>query len=297
MTTRTVRLPLPVDLRPTMAPLRVGASDPTVRLTADEMLRASHTPEGPVTLHVRVTGDVAAIEAWGVGADWALQHAPDLVGATDDLTGFDAGLHPVVARCARRAPGVRMIRSGLVTDVLVQTILGQKVTGLEAKRSWAWMVRRLGRPAPGPGDMLVPPTAERLAAAAYWELHEAGVERTRAVTIIEACRRIDRLQEAATMGPAESRARLTAVGGIGDWTAAIIARVAFGDADAVETGDYHLPNTIGWNLAGEERADDHRMLELLAPFAPHRGRTLRLIEVAGQPAPRHAPRMPPSQVM
>lgn len=292
MRTRTVALPLPVDLRPTMAPLRVGATDPTLRLSADEMLRASNTPDGPVTTHVHVAGVSADVTAWGPGADWALGRAPDLIGASDDLTGFDPTIDARVLRYARRLPGLRMIRSGLVQDVLVQTILGQKVTGLEAKRSWAWLVRRFGEPAPGPGGLLLPPTPTRLADTAYWEYHRAGVERTRAITIIGACRRIDRLQEAAEMPPADARRRLTAVAGIGSWTAAIVQRVAFGDADAVETGDYHLPNVIAYNLAGEDRADDARMLDLLAPFTPHRGRVLRLIEVAGQPAPRYGPRMP-----
>lgn len=89
----------------------------------------------------------------------------------------------------------------------------------------------------------------------------------------------------------QARRRLTAVRGLGPWTAGIIERVAFGDADAVEVGDYHLPNVIAWNLAGEDRADDMRMLELLAPFAPHRGRTLRIIELAGRQAPRYGARM------
>lgn len=291
MAARTIALPLPLSLRPSLAPLRLGKSDPTLRLTDDEMLRASHTPEGPVTTHVAVRGRQAVVEAWGPGAAWSLEHAPGLVGADDDLSSFRPEHHPSVARFHRRLPGLRMIRSGLVMDLLVQTIVGQKVTGLEAKRSWADLVRTFGEPAPGPGGLRLPPSADALAAATYWQLHPAGIERTRAVSIIEACRRIDRLQEAAAMGPEAARKRLTAVRGIGDWTAAIVQRTAFGDADAVETGDYHLPNVIAWNLAGEDRADDPRMLELLAPFAPHRGRALRLIELAGNGAPRYGPRM------
>jgi 3-methyladenine DNA glycosylase/8-oxoguanine DNA glycosylase len=67
--------------------------------------------------------------------------------------------------------------------------------------------------------------------------------------------------------------------------------VALGDADAVSVGDYHLPNTVAFALAGEARADDERMLELLAPFAGHRGRVVRLIEGSGITAPRRGPRM------
>lgn len=240
---------------------------------------------------MRVSSGEATCEAWGPGARWALANAPGLLGAHDDLTGFEPERHRVVARCAHRLPGLRMIRTGQVQDLLVPTILGQKVTGLEAIRAWLYMIRRWGQPAPGPGDLRLPPPSAVLADMAYHDLHRAGVERTRAVTVIEACRRIDRLQEAASMSRDDARRRLTAVKGLGPWTAGIIERVVFGDADAVEVGDYHLPNVIAWNLAGQARADDARMLELLAPFAPHRGRVLRLVEVAGSGAPRRGARM------
>jgi 3-methyladenine DNA glycosylase/8-oxoguanine DNA glycosylase len=289
--TRTIPLPLPLDLRRSLAPLRMGRRDPTIRIIDDQVLRAAWTPAGSATLHVRVADGTAVCEAWGDGATWALDHAPGLLGVHDDLAGFDPSIHAMVARLARRLPGLRMIRSGQVTDVLLPTILGQKVTGLEAKRAHAYLVRHHGRPAPGPGGLRLPPPAELLAGLPYEAFHPAGVERTRAVTVIEACRRIDRLEEAAAMPREQARRRLTAVRGLGPWTAAIVERVAFGDADAVETGDYHLPNVIAWNLAREDRADDGRMLELLAPFAPHRGRVLRMVELAGQGAPRYGPRM------
>src|SRR6266540_1851965 len=75
-------------------------------------------------------------------------------------------------------------------------------------------------------------------------------------------------------------------------TAAEVVRTAFGDADAVSVGDYHIPHTIAWALAGEPRGTDARMLDLLAPFGGHRGRVCALIESAGIGAPRFGPRMP-----
>ena len=90
----------------------------------------------------------------------------------------------------------------------------------------------------------------------------------------------------------DARARLTALPGVGEWSAAEVAIRALGDADAVSIGDYHLPNLVSWLLAGEARGTDQRMLELLEPYRGHRGRVLRLLEVAGRPAPRFGPRMP-----
>ena len=83
--------------------------------------------------------------------------------------------------------------------------------------------------------------------------------------------------------------RLRAVPGVGAWTAAKVAGTAFGDADAVPVGDYHLPSLVSWALAGEPRAGDERMLQLLAPFAGHRGRVLRLLLAEHVAAPRFAP--------
>lgn len=293
--TRTFRLPLPLDVALSLSPLRKGRWDPSIRLTHDQVLRAAWTPSGPATLHARVAAGEAACEAWGDGADWALEHAPGLLGALDDLTGFAPDLHASVARVARRLPGLRIIRSGQVADVLVPTILGQRVTSLEATRAFHQLVRRHGQPAPGPGGLRLPPHPSTVARLPPHALRRAGVDGTRAATVIEACRRVDRLQEAATMSRDLARRRLTAVRGLGPWTAAIIERVAFGDADAVEVGDDHLPDVVAWNLAGQDRADDDRMLELLAPFAPHRGRTLRLLAVGGRGAPRYGPRRPVDQ--
>ena len=71
---------------------------------------------------------------------------------------------------------------------------------------------------------------------------------------------------------------------------------AFGDPDVVSVGDVHLPSTVSWALAGEPRATDERMLELLEPFRGQRGRVVRWIESAGIQAPRFGPRMPPRRI-
>lgn len=264
------------------------------------MVRASRTPDGPVTLQVVVDADAARVDvrAVGPGAAHALEAAPDLLGADDDRRGFDPGSHDVVARLDRRRPGFRIGRTGRVQDVLLRTILEQKVTGAEAKRAFEHLTLVAAEPAPvGPDlpDLLLPPSPDWLAFTPTWQYTAAGVDRTRTRTIITAHRRIDRLEEAVAMDAEAARTRLTAIRGIGPWTAAIVERHARGDPDAVEVGDYHLPNTVAWTLAREPRADDERMLELLAPFAGHRGRVARLCELAGSFAPKRGPRFAPRQ--
>jgi 3-methyladenine DNA glycosylase/8-oxoguanine DNA glycosylase len=290
---RRVVLDFVPELGRTLAPLRLGRSDPTTKIGLGGIWRATRTPAGPSTVHLRVdraTPNVVDARAWGPGAPWILDRIPHWVGAHDDLSGFDASAHPAVARAAHRHPGVRVPRTERVLEILVPTILSQKVTGLQAKRSWSALVRRAAEPAPGPPGLLLPPSPRWLAQLPDHVFHRADVERRRAATIRAAARHADRLEEGARLGCEALRARLLAIPGIGPWTAAEVAYVAAGDADAVSVGDYHLPHAVAWALAGEPRADDARMLELLAPFAPHRGRAARLIESMGG-APRYGPRL------
>ena len=89
-----------------------------------------------------------------------------------------------------------------------------------------------------------------------------------------------------------ARAALEALPGVGAWTSAEVARVAFGDPDALSLHDFHLPNLVSWTLAGEPRGTDERMLELLEPYRGQRGRVQRLLEAGGVSAPRYGPRQP-----
>jgi 3-methyladenine DNA glycosylase/8-oxoguanine DNA glycosylase len=286
---RTFRVPLEVDLLPSLRPLVSSGHDPTIRLRADGVVRTLRSPAGVATLEVRRDGDRFRARAWGPGAAWALEQAPALVGGEDHADGF-APSHPVVARAAHRHPGLRIIRSGLVWDLLVPTILAQRVTSREAGRSWTRMVHAWGEPAPGPHELRLSPSPERLASTPYWAFHRLGVERARAVAVIEASRRLARLQEAVTMPHELAVARMCAVAGLGPWTAALVLRVAAGDPDHVEVGDFHVKNQVSWALAGEARGTDERMLELLAPFAGHRGRVVRLLLADGVRAPTFGPR-------
>jgi len=110
--------------------------------------------------------------------------------------------------------------------------------------------------------------------------------------IIAAARSAKRLEETVSMDIPAANRRLQAFQGVGPWTAAKVALVALGDADAVPVGDYNLPHSVGYALEGTPRSTDERMLELLDPYRGHRGRVIRLIGVAGIGAPRFGPRMP-----
>ncbi|MFI0357214.1 DNA-3-methyladenine glycosylase family protein [Actinomadura sp. 9N407] len=282
--TREWKAPFAVDLVLTLRPHMRGSRDPAFRIDPDGTVwRASFTPDGPGTLRLRQRGDVIAAAAWGPGARWLLDGVPDLLGAGDVPEEFEPR-HPVVSESLRRHPGLRIGRTGRVFEALVPAVLEQKVLTAEAWRAWGYLLRRFGRPAPGDPALRVPPPPEVWIRIPSWEWHRSGAEAVRARTIIGAARVAARL-EADAADP-----RLRSLPGIGVWTAAEIRQRAAGDADAVSVGDYHLSGIVGWALTGE-KVDDDRMLELLAPYAGHRHRVTRLLELSGKGPPRRGPRL------
>ncbi|MDF1595050.1 MAG: DNA-3-methyladenine glycosylase 2 family protein [Acidimicrobiia bacterium] len=287
---RRFELPGPLDLIRTVGPL-LGPSQSIGLVDRGEVWRASRTPVGSVTLHVVIGERAVDAEAWGEGADWALAHVPDLLGFSDDPTTFRPD-HPRLRDLHVRAGGVRFGATRSVFEVLVPTILGQKVTTKESHSGYRRLVEVHGEPAPGPRDLRLAPSAEVLAELPYFEYHPLGIERKRADIIRSVAARIGRLEEIVTMNRDEAVQRLMAFEGIGPWTAAFVMAAALGDADAVPVGDFHLPNTVAWALASEPRADDARMLELLEPYRGHRGRVIRLLKQAGIHAPKYGPRSP-----
>jgi 3-methyladenine DNA glycosylase/8-oxoguanine DNA glycosylase len=261
-----------------------------MRFQGGEVWRASHTPEGPATLHLAMREGAVEVEAWGPGAAWAASHAPLLCGEQDDAGGFRPGVR-LVSELWRRHPGMRVSRSEAVFEALLPTVLAQKVPTDEAHSSYWSLVSAMGEPAPGPMRLRVPPPADVMARTPYWKLHRFGIERRRADVINTAARSAKRLEETAGMDMPAAWARLQAFPGVGPWTAAKVALVALGDADAVPVGDYHLPHMVGYAFDGTARSTDERMLELLEPYRGHRSRVIRLLILAGASAPRFGPRM------
>lgn len=291
---RRIGVPPRYDLVGTVGPLLVGRRDPTAWLGPAEIWRASRTPDGPGTVRLCHAGPELDVTGYGPGGSWLVERAEGLAGTHQPLGDFRevAARHPVVADLAARAPVPLLPRSGRVFQELVGTVLRQKVTWIEAVRGYTGVVKHFGEPAPGRVPLLLPPDPDAVAATPYWVFHRFGVEQRRADTLRRAASVAARLEETLDLPPDEVSRRLCAVPGIGPWTVGELGRLAYGDPDAVSVGDYHLPHQVAYTLAGEPRADDTRMLELLAPFAGHRGRVIRLIVAAGSRPPRRGPRYP-----
>jgi 3-methyladenine DNA glycosylase/8-oxoguanine DNA glycosylase len=293
---RELELRGPLDLASTLSPLVHGRGDRTIRLARAEAWIALRTEAGPATLRITHDGPRRAhATAWGAGAEHALERAPALIGELDEPELLVAH-HPIVRRLQRAHDGLRLPRVGSVLHALVPSIIEQKVTGTEAFRAYAALQRALGEPAPGPAEagLVLPLDPRRLASLPYHAFHPFGVERRRADVIRRAASVAAWLEAAGSAE--EAGRRMRSLPGIGPWTTAEVLRSTFGDPDAVSVGDFHIPNTVAWALAGEPRATDERMLELLEPYRGQRGRVQRLLEVARLTAPRYGPRMAPRRI-
>jgi 3-methyladenine DNA glycosylase/8-oxoguanine DNA glycosylase len=268
----------PPNLPQTLAHARMGNGDPCLKLVAGDVWRATRTPLGPATERVRLASDgTVVVEAWGPGAEWLIERAPELCGAHDNPDGFRPD-QPVVRDLVHRHPGLRIGRSGAVFETALLVTLEQRVATRDAWRSWWLMVRALGEPAPGPlPGLWAPPSPERIAHTPYEVFHRFGIERRRADVMRRLALVARRLEETLSLSLEAAYRRFRAVTGVGPWTAARVGLIALGDPDAVAVGDLHLPHIVSWWLAGERRGSDERMLELLEPFRGHRGRVIRLL--------------------
>jgi 3-methyladenine DNA glycosylase/8-oxoguanine DNA glycosylase len=284
-----------VQVHGALCSLQRGSGDPTYRREADGTVwRTCRTPQGPVTLRLRTRasdGEVLAT-AWGDGSDWVLARVPELLGAADEVAGFEPR-HERVAAAWHRHPYWRQGRTGLVVDALVPAIIEQLVTGAEAFGAWRLLLQRFGERAPGPAGetgMRVTPTPDQWAGVPSWEWLRAGVDGKRSSAVVRAVRSAGRLEQTVGRAPDAVDRALRSLVGVGVWTSAEVRQRAHGDPDAVSFGDYHVAKDIGWALTGSP-VDDDGLAELLEPYRPHRYRVQRLLELDGAWRPRRGPRM------
>lgn len=294
----------PFDLLQTVGIIRRGNGDPSFAARQDGVWMAFTTPEGPATLRLTSAGNgpdtYVDAQAWGSGATSAIDSVPALLGSGDDWSGFDdvefhATLPRMVREARRRNLAVRLPSTGRVVDSLVPTILEQKVTTIEARRGYRYLVYRYGTAAPSAGrlstsGLLVPPSAAQWLAVPSWEWHKAGVGPQRSATVMRALRSAVALERLASLSAGEAGTKLQTIPGIGVWTAAEVVQRTHGCPDSIAVGDYHLASYVGYALTGR-KTDDAGMIALLEPWRGHRQRVVRMLGLSGFRKPTFGPRM------
>lgn len=274
-----------LDFAASLRPLRFGRGNPTMRVHDDHFVKAFRAPSGPVTLALTRRGSEVVAEAVGPGAEWAIERVPALVG-DDDAPQTFAPTHELVASLVRRFRGLRLPRVPWLEDVIIEKVLEQRVTWVEAAQSYAEVTRAFAEPAPGPSGLLLGVPLRALSSRAPVSLAAYGVDHQRSATLRRLGDVAHHIERVRLAPPSEVDALLAKVPGMGPWTRGSVLGLGCGDPDAIALGDAHLPHLVGWHLAAEMPCDDERMLSLLAPFAGHRHRVVRLLFAAGLKPPR-----------
>jgi len=167
---------------------------------------------------------------------------------------------PVLAPLVARRPGLRVPGAADGFELALRAVLGQQVSVRGASTLAGRLAQLVGEPLRGVPELLgarpapltrLPVTAERLADAGISSVAAIGVPRARAACVVALARAVSsgELPELTGNGgavdPANFAQRLTALPGIGAWTAAYILMRALRWADAFPDGDLGLRKAMG----------------------------------------------------
>ena len=272
---------------------RQGRYDPTFAVSDGCIWRATLTPDGPGTVCIeQPLSQQPHCVTYGPGGEWLAARSLGLLGACDVVPEIQP-VHEVVSAAQKKFGALRLGRSLTPYHELLPAVLGQRVTAVEALRQWRELVRDFGEPAPGPLSTLrLPPTPDSLQNLPYYALHKYGIERQRATTLQQVARHGSWLvnTDFAAMSAPEATSSLQRIQGVGIWTSSVAGGLAFGDADALQVGDFHVKNTAAWALRRQIRGTDEEMVRDMAPYAGNRHRVMRWLELAGHRAPSRGAR-------
>jgi AraC family transcriptional regulator of adaptative response / DNA-3-methyladenine glycosylase II len=161
--------------------------------------------------------------------------------AVDETLGAD----PLLAASVRRHPGMRVPGAVDGFELAVRAVLGQQVSVRAARTFAARLVERCGKPLDAARGTLTHafPTADAVAGVNLDGLGLTG-GRVRTLRVLATEVASGHLSLEPLADRDEVRARLTALPGIGPWTAHYIAMRALGDPDAFPATDLVLKRAL-----------------------------------------------------
>jgi len=188
-----------------------------------------------------------------------------------DLDADPAAIDPVLASVPGPArPGVRLPGSWCGFETAVRVVLGQQVSVAAARTLCHRLVQRFGQPieTPFPGLDRLFPTAQALAAADAADIGRLGIvrQRVRALQALAAAVADGRLQLQPGADLDTTLATLTALPGIGDWSAQLIALRTLGWPDAWPAADIALLKALGQTAASRDPAAGTAIAEAWRPW-------------------------------
>jgi AraC family transcriptional regulator of adaptative response / DNA-3-methyladenine glycosylase II len=174
---------------------------------------------------------------------------------------------PRLRRLVHARPGLRVPGAWDGFELAVRAILGQQVSVAAATTLAGRLAKRFGRPLEQPAGSLTHlfPTAETLSRG---DLQSLGLTKARAETIhgLAVAVAQGRLRLNASLGLDEAVRRLSALPGIGEWTAQYVALRAFGEPDAFPEGDLGLRRALADDTGMPSTRLVSRMAESWRPW-------------------------------
>jgi DNA-3-methyladenine glycosylase II len=182
------------------------------------------------------------------------------------LPRLDKRWRAVIKGCER--PPLRRREGGF--PGLCAIIVSQQLSVASANAIWAKFISRI-----------VPLTPETMLAATDEDLRLTGLSRPKqrtlralAAALVDGSLALDRLDGAS---PEDVHAALTAVSGIGPWTADIYLMACIGHADAFAAGDLALQEAARHAFGLEERPSARELVALAETWRPWRGVAARVL--------------------
>lgn len=244
----------PVDPAPLLASLVAHAVPGVETVSPDGVVRRVVELDGsPALVEASLSTDTVSLTASSGTADALTRLAERWFGLADDLSAVTAAFAQdrVLAPLVAARPTLRVLGHPDGFEAAVSTVLGQQVSLGAARTFGGRLAAAYGTS--GPGDLLVYPSAVRLAAVDPVELQAVvRITHARARTLhalAVAC--ADGLHLAPGADHADVRARLLALPGIGPWTVDYLALRVLGDRDAMPVGDLVLRRALGIDDARE----------------------------------------------
>jgi len=197
-----------------------------------------------------------------------------MAGRITNEADLDTALSALIARDPRLVPAfesvgsvpLRLLEPGL--EGLLRIINSQQLSIASAKALWQRVVAALA-----------PFDAAALAAASVERLRAAGLSRQKARTFravgTAVVAGLD-LRALAEADPAEARAALEAISGVGRWTADLYLMFCAGHPDILPVGDLAVRRGAQFALAREEAFAPDELDRLGRCWSPHRSTATRL---------------------
>jgi DNA-3-methyladenine glycosylase II len=151
---------------------------------------------------------------------------------------------------------------------LLRSITGQQLSVKAARAIYGRLVERFGGRTPTPEELLAD-DPEAMRAAAGLSRAKVASLRSLAEHVISGELELDRLQE---LSDEEVTRELTAVKGIGPWTADMFLMFTLQRPDVLAVGDQGIRNAVMRAYGLDAPPDPATLTELAEPWRPHRTR-------------------------